>query len=112
MKKITIILIALLTSVFTNTFAQENCVKEGDIITKIGDKKIEDADDLTDAVQSHKPGDKVTVTYLRDGKEQTLDFTFSIDSSNVDQYKEASPENKVETDENNRGSLNPFSNMP
>ncbi len=25
---------------------------------------------MTDAIHSHKPGDKVTVTYLRDGKEQ------------------------------------------
>jgi len=45
-------------------------LKEGDIITKIGDAKIEDPDDLSKAVREHKPGDKVVVTYLRDKKEQ------------------------------------------
>jgi len=45
-------------------------LKEGDVITKIDDKKIEDADDLTAVVKAHKPGDKVNITYLRDDKEQ------------------------------------------
>src|SRR5258706_12335787 len=47
-------------------------LKEGDIITKIDDKKIEDPDDLSTAIKNHKPGDKVTVTFLRDKKEQKL----------------------------------------
>ena len=38
-------------------------LKEGDIITKIDDKKIEDPDALAKAVKEHKPGDKVSVTY-------------------------------------------------
>jgi serine protease Do len=45
-------------------------LKEGDVITKIDDKKIEDPDDLSSAVKAHKPGEKVTITYLREGKEQ------------------------------------------
>jgi serine protease Do len=44
-------------------------LKEGDIITKLDEKKIEDPDALAKAVKEHKPGDKVTVTYLRDKKE-------------------------------------------
>jgi serine protease Do len=44
-------------------------LKEGDIITKLNDKKIENPDALAKAVKEHKPGDKVTVTYLRDKKE-------------------------------------------
>ncbi|HLG40347.1 MAG TPA: PDZ domain-containing protein, partial [Chitinophagaceae bacterium] len=44
-------------------------LKEGDVITKVDDKKIEDPDDLTKAVRAHKPGDKVSITYLRDDKE-------------------------------------------
>jgi serine protease Do len=47
-------------------------LKEGDIITKIDDKKIENSDQLTGAIRAHKPGDKVTVTYLRDKKEQKV----------------------------------------
>lgn len=45
-------------------------LKEGDVITKVDDKKIEDPDDLTKVIRSHKPGDKVSITYLRDDKEQ------------------------------------------
>jgi serine protease Do len=45
-------------------------LKEDDVITKIDDKKIETPDDLSKIVKSHKPGDKVSISYLRDGKEQ------------------------------------------
>ena len=41
--------------------AEKAGLKVGDIITKVGDTKIEDADDLSKAVKSHKPGEKVTV---------------------------------------------------
>jgi serine protease Do len=51
--------------------AEKAGLKKGDIITKIGDRKIESTDDVTDAVRKHKPGDKVSITYLRDGKSQT-----------------------------------------
>ena len=47
-------------------------LKEGDIITKVDDKKIEDPDVLTEVIRSHKAGDKVTITILRDDKEQKV----------------------------------------
>lgn len=50
--------------------AEKAGLKENDIITKIDDKKIESPDDLSEVIQQHKPGDKVTITYLRDKKEQ------------------------------------------
>jgi serine protease Do len=50
--------------------AEKIGLKEGDIITKIDDTKIEDPDGLSKAIRAHKIGDKVTVTYLRDKKEQ------------------------------------------
>jgi serine protease Do len=50
--------------------AEKAGLKEGDVITKIDDKKIENADELTKIIREHKPGDKVTITYLRDKKEQ------------------------------------------
>src|SRR4051812_22904740 len=43
----------------------------GDIIVKVDGKTVATADDLAGVIQSHKPGDDVKVTYLRDGKERT-----------------------------------------
>lgn len=50
--------------------AEKAGLKENDVITKIDDTKIEDPDDLSASINKHKPGEKVTVTYLRDKKEQ------------------------------------------
>lgn len=52
--------------------AEKAGLKENDIITKVDDTKIEDPDDLSAVIKKHKPGDKVTVTYLRDKKEQKV----------------------------------------
>lgn len=50
-------------------------LKEGDVITKVGETKIEDADDLYEAVGKYNPDDKVNITYKRDGKENTTTAT-------------------------------------
>ncbi len=55
-----------------NSAAAKAGLKKGDVITRIGDKKVEDAEDVSAAVKSYKPGDKVNITILRDGKEQKL----------------------------------------
>jgi serine protease Do len=58
------------TDVTDESGAEKAGLKEDDIITKVDDKKIEDPDDLTKVIRGHKAGDKVTITYLRDKKEQ------------------------------------------
>jgi serine protease Do len=60
---------ALVKSVTKESAAEKAGIKSGDVITRIDDKKIEDADDVTEEIKKHKPGEKVTVTYLRDSKE-------------------------------------------
>jgi len=52
--------------------AEKAGLKVGDYITKVNDKKVESPDQLSEVIKSHKPGDKVTVTYLRDKKEQKV----------------------------------------
>ncbi len=52
--------------------AEKAGLKKGDVIKKIDDKKIESPDDLSETIQDHKPGDKVTITFLRDKKEQKI----------------------------------------
>lgn len=63
---------AEIVSVSKGSAAEKAGLKKGDIITKIDDRKIEDAEDVSEAVRSHKPGDKVVVELLRDGKEQKI----------------------------------------
>ncbi len=45
-------------------------LEKGDIITKVGDKKIENPADLSTAIRAQKPNDEVDITYLRDGKQK------------------------------------------
>jgi serine protease Do len=59
-------------SITKESAAEKAGLKKGDVITKVDDTKIETPDDLSDAIQDHEPGDKVTVTYLRDKKEQKV----------------------------------------
>lgn len=49
--------------------------KQGDIITKVGNQAIDQNHSLSALVGSHKVGDKVILTYLRDGKTQTATVT-------------------------------------
>ncbi len=62
----------LVESITKESAAEKAGLKKADIITKVGDKKIETPDDLSAAIKKQKPGDKVDITYLREGKEQKL----------------------------------------
>lgn len=68
---------AAVKEVSKESAAEKAGLKAGDIITKVDDTKIVTPDDLTKAIQAHKPGDKVTIAFLRDQKEQqtTADLT-------------------------------------
>lgn len=61
---------AKITSVSEGSAAAKAGLKKGDVITGIDNEKIKEADDVSRVIRAHKPGDKVTITYLRDGKEQ------------------------------------------
>ena len=50
-------------------------LQQGDVITKVDDTKITGGSDLTSAIRSHQPGDKVTISYTRDGDEKTAEVT-------------------------------------
>ena len=60
------------TDITDESAAEKAGIKEGDIITKIDDTKIDDPDKLSEVVRKHKPGDKVSITLLRDKKEQKV----------------------------------------
>jgi len=52
----------------TGSPAEKAGLKNGDIITKFGEKVINNLYDLTYAIREHSPGDVVVVELLRDGK--------------------------------------------
>ncbi|MPS66526.1 MULTISPECIES: trypsin-like peptidase domain-containing protein [unclassified Chryseobacterium] len=58
-----------------NSGAEDAGIKKGDIITKIDSYAITDFADLSAAIGSKRPGDKVQVTYLRNGKENVTTAT-------------------------------------
>lgn len=95
-------------SVTKESAAEKMGLKEGDVITKVDDKSITTPDDLSKLIRSHKPGDKVNVTYLRGGKTQTSsaeltkwkgtgvfntmpDLDFKLDLGDLEHYKMEMP---------------------
>ncbi len=60
--------------------AGEAGLQEGDIITGIDDRAITSADSLVATIRSYRPGDEVTVTFERDGEEQTTTLVLDSDA--------------------------------
>lgn len=50
-------------------------LKAGDVITAVDGKTIEKFGQLQELLVNHRPGDKITVTYLRDRKQHTAQLT-------------------------------------
>src|SRR5690606_2928334 len=58
-----------------NSAAQEAGIKSGDIVTKVEGIGINTVAQLQEQIGRSRPGDKVEVTYVRDGKEKTVKVT-------------------------------------
>ncbi|MBC3984801.1 trypsin-like peptidase domain-containing protein [Streptomyces sp. AC536] len=50
-------------------------LRAGDVITKLDDTVIDSGPTLISEIWTHRPGDKVVVTFLRDGKENKVQVT-------------------------------------
>lgn len=57
--------------------ADQAGLKPGDVITKLDDMVIDSGPTLIGEIWTHKPGDKVTITYERSGKSHTVDLTLA-----------------------------------
>jgi serine protease Do len=96
---------AKITEVTKDGAAEKAGLKAGDVITKVNEFNVADADDLPMAIKNFKAEDKVTITYKRDGKQQTTtailqknkgfgttfamadtDFTFDFDNGGGQAY--------------------------
>jgi S1-C subfamily serine protease len=50
-------------------------LQAGDVIVKVGDLMPKSAQEFTDHIAKLNPGEKLTMTIMRDGKEQKIDIT-------------------------------------
>ena len=66
---------AQIASVKSGSPAADAGLKAGDVITGFGGETISSPSDLTAAVSARKPGDKVKVTYVRNGSTKTTEVT-------------------------------------
>lgn len=64
-----------ITEVQKESAAAAAGLEEGDIITKVDGKDMKESEQLVEVIRAHKPGDEVTIEYLRDGKKKTAKAT-------------------------------------
>ena len=82
--------------VYVNGVEEGSCaetagIRQGDIITKMGDTEITDANQMVSVKNSYRAGDTVTIEIFRSGETLTLTLTFD------------EQENKPETSNNGQG---------
>ncbi len=70
---------AQLRSVENGSSGAKAGLKDGDIITKVDDEVVDGSESLVATVRGHRPGDQVTITYLRGGKTSTTQATLGSD---------------------------------
>jgi serine protease Do len=63
------------TSILSGSPAEKAGLKEKDIITKVDDQAIDEDNSLTSVLGRRSVGEEVTLTIVRDGKDQTLRAT-------------------------------------
>lgn len=68
---------ALVASVTAGSAAEKAGLQRGDVVTRFGDKPINDSDDLVGAVQAGKVGDRVEVQFKRNGVEKSATVTLA-----------------------------------
>ena len=76
-----------ITNLSTNGAAKAAGIKEGDIIRKIDNVDIVTGSDLQEQLSRFKPGDKVNVTYERNGTMTTVLVSLKNSSGNFDIVK-------------------------
>ncbi|MGL5825402.1 MAG: S1C family serine protease [Nocardioides sp.] len=54
-------------------------LKSGDVITQVDDIRIADSESLIATIRSFRPGDRVQVTFVRDGQEKTISLALDSD---------------------------------
>ncbi len=69
---------ARITSFTERSAARQAGLQEGDVITAINTTRVGDSDRLWEAIARHRPGDRVTVHFYRDGRPQQAEVTLEV----------------------------------
>ena len=69
--------------------AAEAGLKEGDVITHIDGQKIKSFGELQNIIAQKRPGDKITINYLRDKKKKEATLTLKNEQGNTKVVKNA-----------------------
>jgi len=69
--------------------AEEAGLKVGDVITHIDGKKVKSFGELQNIIAQKRPGDKISINYLRKKKEQKLTLTLKNEQGNTKVVKNA-----------------------
>jgi putative serine protease PepD len=75
---------AVIQSVENGGAADKAGLQKGDVVTKVDDQVIDGSESLVATIRGHRPDDKVTLTYVRDGKTHTTTATLGSDASSSD----------------------------
>lgn len=67
-----------------NSAAQEAGIETGDVITAINGVEVTNVSQLQELVARNRPGDEVRVTYLRSGREKTVEATLKSFSGSTE----------------------------
>ncbi|MCC6251742.1 MAG: Do family serine endopeptidase [Bacteroidia bacterium] len=67
--------------------ADQAGIKEGDIITQIGGTAVNSSPELQEQVGKYRPGDKIDITLIRNGKEKLLSLVLKNKNNNTDLMK-------------------------
>jgi hypothetical protein len=68
---------AMISGTTPDTPAAAAGLQQGDVIVQFGDKPIQNLMDLTQALDQAKPGDKVTLKFVRAGKPNSVEVTLT-----------------------------------
>ncbi|MEP6762584.1 MAG: trypsin-like peptidase domain-containing protein [Sporichthyaceae bacterium] len=71
---------AKIQKVDTGSAAESAGLETGDVITKVDDHLITTSDSLVATIRSYRPGDSVSVTYIRGGNSHTVQATLDSDA--------------------------------
>jgi len=78
---------ALVTKIIEGGSAAEANLKENDVIIGFDGVSVNSVSELQEQIGKHRPGDKATVTYVRNGKENTVPLTMKNLAGNTNVVK-------------------------